>query len=338
MKLFSAEVWALLDHPLILVGFVVFLALSTYRFLLATGIIPTISQRAGGAVIKSLVRYIFYVAIIGMFLGFGIRLFELSLEKNGDGDHPQRFDFSEVQVSENGTDREFLIAKLGVPEQSDPKSSGFDLFGVGDQLWLVDYFEGEAVGKSLLGDLSNTSVTHPYNLYQFPEISSVNDIFDTEKPCDASLRIPNEFTGGAVGKELDFVVISCGGFNNAEGFRDWGVYTDHHSFLLAVEDAEKAHTLESRLQEARCVSVNWSDPEFVDCNGVEATSAGGIALEPDEVDALVGVAKEIPVWGFFECSFFGYGIGGDQVDRSGCYALEEILLSELTYVNARFKN
>lgn len=337
MEKLSETIWPLLDHPLILVGFIVFLALSTYRALLAAGVIPPISQKAGGAAVQSFLRYVFYLAIVGMVLGFGIRYFELYLDRD-IGQKPETLGFSEIQVGENGSDRGFLISKLGVPEQANSDPSGFDLFGVGDRLILVDYFNNEIVGKAVLGDLSTTKISRRYGLYEFDKVARLSDMLDDAPYCSISLRVPNEFTGGSAGQESEFVVVGCGGFTNSEGFRDWGVYTDAYAFWSALNNGlGNDHPLEKRLEEAKCVTVNWSDPDIVNCEDVYATSAGGIALDGDETEALYSVAKSIPVWGFFDCSFFGNGVSSEINVRSGCYELEEIVLGELAYITTRLK-
>ncbi|PUB10426.1 hypothetical protein [Yoonia sediminilitoris] len=333
MEKIPETIWPLLNHPLILVGFIIFLAFSTYRALLAAGVIPPISQRAGGAVVQSLLRYVFYIAIIGMILGFGIRYYELYLD-NGAGEEQESLSFSEVQVSlrgESGTSRAFLQSTLGTPEHSDPDATGFDLFGAGETLLLVDYFNEAIVGKAILGDLSEAQISHPFGLYHYPKISSLADLIDDNTSCELSLRIPNWFTGGTAGKELEFLAVGCGSDINSQGFRDWGIYTDVYSFREALDSPNG--TWGELLESARCQSVNWSDPDYTHCDNENKTYSVGVSIDSAELAQLTKVAKNIPVWGFFDCSFQWFGPAFES--PTGCYELDALVLNQYSYIATR---
>jgi len=50
-----------LKHPLVLVGFVLFLFFGIYRQLIESGIIPPLDQQAGSTVVQTILEYGFWI-------------------------------------------------------------------------------------------------------------------------------------------------------------------------------------------------------------------------------------------------------------------------------------
>jgi tetratricopeptide (TPR) repeat protein len=71
-----------LTHPLVLIGFVLLLAFSIHRTLIKSGIILPLSQRSGIAAIQLLLRYGFWLALVVIVLGVGLRFFEVQAKKD----------------------------------------------------------------------------------------------------------------------------------------------------------------------------------------------------------------------------------------------------------------
>jgi len=68
-----------LTHPLVLIGFAIWVLVGVLRALIRTNVIPTISQRAGGRAVQSLLRYFFYLALLTILLGFGLAFYQSHL-------------------------------------------------------------------------------------------------------------------------------------------------------------------------------------------------------------------------------------------------------------------
>ena len=64
-----------LQHPLVLVGFGVFVVFGFYRVRVGAQILPQVSRAASGRIVAMLVRYGFIVALVLMLLGFGLAFF-----------------------------------------------------------------------------------------------------------------------------------------------------------------------------------------------------------------------------------------------------------------------
>ncbi len=63
-----------LKHPLVLVGFVLFLFFGIHRQLIESGIIPKdIGKEAGSAVVMAILEYGFWIALAVIVLGMGLQ-------------------------------------------------------------------------------------------------------------------------------------------------------------------------------------------------------------------------------------------------------------------------
>ena len=78
MALDFNEVAPYLEHPLILVGFSIFLFFSFARFLVSRGVIPPLPPSLGADVLKTVLLYGLVLSIITILLGFGLKYRELS--------------------------------------------------------------------------------------------------------------------------------------------------------------------------------------------------------------------------------------------------------------------
>ena len=61
-----------LQHPMVLVGFVLFLFFGLHRVLIRSRIIPPLSQQSGSRVVQTLLRYGFVVAVLVIVFGFAL--------------------------------------------------------------------------------------------------------------------------------------------------------------------------------------------------------------------------------------------------------------------------
>lgn len=73
-----------LKHPLVLVGFALFLVIGTHRLLIQSGIIPKLSARSGSMVVKALLRYGFVMALAVIAGGFGLQYFKVYRDMEGN--------------------------------------------------------------------------------------------------------------------------------------------------------------------------------------------------------------------------------------------------------------
>jgi Flp pilus assembly protein TadD len=69
-----------LSHPLVLIGFGLFLVFGIQRTLLKAGIIPPLTTRTGGKVVQTLLRYGFIIALLIIMLGFAMAFFKTQRE------------------------------------------------------------------------------------------------------------------------------------------------------------------------------------------------------------------------------------------------------------------
>ena len=69
-----------LQDPLVLIGFVLFLAFLFARQLLERGIIPPLGQTAGASVLRAVLQYGFVLALLVIVLGFALRYRQLQAE------------------------------------------------------------------------------------------------------------------------------------------------------------------------------------------------------------------------------------------------------------------
>ena len=70
-----------LADPLILSGFAILLFYGLLKVLLRAKIIPQVSVRTGGNLVKSLLKYGFIVALVTILLGFGIEFYRDGLKE-----------------------------------------------------------------------------------------------------------------------------------------------------------------------------------------------------------------------------------------------------------------
>lgn len=86
-----AEVAPHLANPLVLVGFVLLLVFGVHRTLIRAGLLQPPSRTDSGAIVRTLLRYGFVIAIVVIVAGFGLAAWRASLEtpkpEAGDGDH-----------------------------------------------------------------------------------------------------------------------------------------------------------------------------------------------------------------------------------------------------------
>lgn len=73
-----------LKHPLVLIGFVIFLVIGTHRVLIRSGIIPKLSARSGSMVVRSILRYGFVMALAVIACGFGLEYFRVYRDMEGN--------------------------------------------------------------------------------------------------------------------------------------------------------------------------------------------------------------------------------------------------------------
>src|SRR3989442_14728644 len=66
-----------LTHPLVLVGFALWVIVGVHRVPLRARVIPAVSQRAAGRVVQSLLRYGFFIAVLVVLLGFGLAFYQI---------------------------------------------------------------------------------------------------------------------------------------------------------------------------------------------------------------------------------------------------------------------
>lgn len=72
-----------LSHPLILIGFVLFLFFGVHRLLIKSGIIQPLHKHEGSKVIRLLLRYGFIIALVTILIGFFIKGWQIYVSKNG---------------------------------------------------------------------------------------------------------------------------------------------------------------------------------------------------------------------------------------------------------------
>ncbi len=59
-----------LVNPLVLIGFCLFLVFGTHWVLLKAGILTPLSQRQSAGIVRWILKYGFWIAILSLFLGF----------------------------------------------------------------------------------------------------------------------------------------------------------------------------------------------------------------------------------------------------------------------------
>jgi len=67
-----------LTHPLVLVGFVLMLVFSIHKQLIQSGLLPKVTQKTGGEIIQTLLKYGFWLGLAIVVLGIILQLFNPS--------------------------------------------------------------------------------------------------------------------------------------------------------------------------------------------------------------------------------------------------------------------
>ena len=80
-----------LTNPLVLVGFVLFIVFVLHRVLLTAQIIPPLTPRTGGKVVQLLLRYLFFIALVVIVLGFALVFYQTQ------GEHDPIFQKGELE-------------------------------------------------------------------------------------------------------------------------------------------------------------------------------------------------------------------------------------------------
>ncbi|SFO38731.1 tetratricopeptide repeat protein [Nitrosospira briensis] len=78
------EIAPYLENPLVLIGFVLFLFFGIPLALLKAGILPPLTPRTGGKVVRSFLSYGFVIALLVIALGFAYALFQAHLQHDPD--------------------------------------------------------------------------------------------------------------------------------------------------------------------------------------------------------------------------------------------------------------
>lgn len=78
-----ADVAPYLTHPLTLAGFVLFLFFSIHRVLIRNKVIPPIPKTEAPGIVKLLLSYGFVIAVLIIVAGFGLQMYQSSLEAAG---------------------------------------------------------------------------------------------------------------------------------------------------------------------------------------------------------------------------------------------------------------
>ena len=76
-----------LIQPLVLVGFVLMLVFSIHKQLLKAGIIPKLDKQQGGRIVELILRYGFWLGVLIVLAGFGLKFYETSSENKPGSTH-----------------------------------------------------------------------------------------------------------------------------------------------------------------------------------------------------------------------------------------------------------
>ena len=77
-----SKITTYLTHPLVLVGFVLFLFFGIHKLLITSGIIKPVSEFEGSVIIKILLQYGFIIALIIIITGFSLKAWQVYFESN----------------------------------------------------------------------------------------------------------------------------------------------------------------------------------------------------------------------------------------------------------------
>ncbi len=70
-----------LTRPLVLIGFVLMLIFGIHKLIVQSGLLPQVTQQAGGEIIKLILQYGFWLGLVVAVLGFGHSVLTSYLEK-----------------------------------------------------------------------------------------------------------------------------------------------------------------------------------------------------------------------------------------------------------------
>ncbi len=70
-----------LTNPLVLIGFVLMLVYGIHELLIGSGLLPQVTQEAGGEIIKLLLYYGFLLGLVLIPFGFGYATWKSWIEK-----------------------------------------------------------------------------------------------------------------------------------------------------------------------------------------------------------------------------------------------------------------
>jgi hypothetical protein len=73
-----------LTNPLVLIGFVLLLVFGIHRALIKSGILPPVSKTESAKIVRLLLHYGFIVALLLIFLGFGLVAWNSHAQKTGN--------------------------------------------------------------------------------------------------------------------------------------------------------------------------------------------------------------------------------------------------------------
>lgn len=111
-----------LTHPLVLVGFILFLVFGIHKLLIKSKIIPPLSETSGSTVVLNLLHYGFIIALVIILAGFTLEGLKTFINANGEGaikSSVPRFDKVIGQLEEGQEFIKFTEANIGKIVQLD---------------------------------------------------------------------------------------------------------------------------------------------------------------------------------------------------------------------------
>jgi len=87
-----------LTQPLILAGFVLLLVFGIHKALIKSGILPPVGPRTGGIIVQTILKYGFWLAVLVIVLGFGLKAYDIRQNRLSTQDIETLFDVDTVTV------------------------------------------------------------------------------------------------------------------------------------------------------------------------------------------------------------------------------------------------